>query len=97
MFFHAQEVDRVKVLSNPNYTNEELYLPVILKSSSSRLIARSVIGASEDEGFHQRTFFYGIYNQLADDFADMFEDMGAGSGDALYVFSEISWSARGSD
>ncbi|WP_055109295.1 polyprenyl synthetase family protein [Paenibacillus ihumii] len=79
VFFHAQELDRSKVLANSAYTNEELYLPVILKSSSSRLIVRSVIGASEDEGFEQRTFYYGIYNQLADDFADMFEDMEAGA------------------
>ncbi|WP_429747499.1 polyprenyl synthetase family protein [Bacillus salipaludis] len=74
VFFHAQEVDREKNLSNPNYTNEELYLPIILKSSFSRLIARSVISAPKDEGFDNRTFFYGIYNQLADDFADMFHD-----------------------
>ena len=53
MFFQSQEVDRVKDLSNANYTNEELYIPVILKSSSSRLIVRSVISAPEDEGFDQ--------------------------------------------
>lgn len=75
VFFNSQEVDRVKVLSNANYTNEELYIPVILKSSFSRLIARSIISAPEDEGFDNRTFFYGIYNQLSDDFADMFDDM----------------------
>ncbi len=46
VFFHSQEVDRVKDLSNPNYTNEELYIPIILKSASSRLIVRSVISAS---------------------------------------------------
>ena len=40
-----------RTLSNANYTNEELYIPVILKSSSSRLITRSVISAPEDEGF----------------------------------------------
>jgi geranylgeranyl pyrophosphate synthase len=74
VFFHSQEVDREKDLSNGNYTNEELYIPVILKSSSSRLIVRTVINADQDEGFDNRTFFYGIYNQLADDFADMFED-----------------------
>lgn len=79
VFFHSQDVDRVKVLSNAHYSNEELYLPIILKSSSSRLIARSVISASEDSGFVNRTFFYGIYNQLADDFADMFEDMKDGA------------------
>ncbi|KOA20027.1 farnesyl diphosphate synthase [Clostridium homopropionicum DSM 5847] len=79
VFFNSQEVDRVKNLSNTNYTNEELYIPVILKSSSSRLIARSIISASEDEGFDNRTFFYGIYNQLADDFADMFDDMKDGA------------------
>ncbi|MBS4213536.1 polyprenyl synthetase family protein [Neobacillus rhizophilus] len=79
IFFNSQEVDRVKSLSNPNYTNEELYIPIILKSSSSRLIARSVISAPEDEGFDNRTFFYGIYNQLADDFADMFDDIKDGA------------------
>jgi geranylgeranyl pyrophosphate synthase len=79
VFFQSQEVDRLKDLSNPHYTNEELYIPIILKSSSSRLIVRSVISASEDEGFDNRTFFYGIYNQLADDFADMFDDMKDGA------------------
>ncbi|MGG3797635.1 polyprenyl synthetase family protein [Metabacillus fastidiosus] len=79
VFFHSQEVDRIKDLSNGNYTNEEIYIPVILKSSSSRLIVRSVISAPIDEGFDNRTFFYGIYNQLADDFADMFDDMKSGS------------------
>src|SRR5207253_8838446 len=68
-----------KELSNANYTNEELYIPVILKSSSSRLIVRSVISAPMDEGFDNRTFYYGIYNQLSDDFADMFDDMKDGA------------------
>ncbi|MBG9791629.1 geranyl transferase [Paenibacillus dendritiformis] len=79
VFYHSQDLDRAKELSNPNYTNEELYVPIILKSSSSRLIVRSVIRAPEDEGFHHRTFCYGIYNQLADDFADMFDDMRDGA------------------
>lgn len=79
VFFHSQEADRTKDLSNANYSNEELYLPIILKSSSSRLIARSVISASRDEGFESRTFFYGIYNQLADDFADLFDDLKDGA------------------
>jgi geranylgeranyl pyrophosphate synthase len=78
VFFNSQEVDRVKDLSNANYTNEALYIPIILKSSSSRLITRSVISAPEDEGFATRTFIYGIYNQLADDFADMFDDLKEG-------------------
>ena len=79
VFFHSQEVDRIKDLSNANYTNEELYIPIILKSSSSRLIVRSVLGAPEDKEFDNRTFYYGIYNQLADDFADMFDDMKEGA------------------
>jgi geranylgeranyl pyrophosphate synthase len=79
VFFQSQDMDRVKELSNPNYTNEELYVPVILKSSASRLIVRSVIHAPMEEGFEQRTFFYGIYNQLADDFADMFDDLRDGA------------------
>lgn len=79
VFFHSQEVDRLKDLNIENYTNEEIYIPIILKSSASRLIVRSVINASEDEGYTNRTFFYGIYNQLADDFADMFDDLENGA------------------
>jgi len=79
VFFQSQDIDRTRDLSHDHYTNEELYIPVILKSSCSRLVARSIIGAPEDEGFDHRTFCYGIYNQLADDFADMFDDMKAGS------------------
>lgn len=79
VFFNAQDVDRVKKLSHAHYSNEELYIPIILKSSSSRLITRSIISAPEDEGFDNRTFLYGIYNQLADDFADMFDDMEVGA------------------
>ncbi|MEW8987834.1 MAG: polyprenyl synthetase family protein, partial [Bacillus sp. (in: firmicutes)] len=79
VFFQAQEVDRNKNLANPNYSDEELYVPIILKSSASRLIARSVLSAPEDKGFEQRTFAYGIYNQLADDFTDMFNDLEAGA------------------
>lgn len=79
VFFHSQEEDREKDLSNGNYTNEELYLPIILKSSSSRLIVRSLISAPEDKRIDERMFYYGIYNQLADDFADMFDDMKEGA------------------
>ncbi|GMK37272.1 hypothetical protein PCCS19_03250 [Paenibacillus sp. CCS19] len=79
VFFHSQEIDRAKVLTHAAYTNEELYIPIILKSASSRLIARSVLGSNSDEGFEHRTFHYGIYNQLADDFADLFDDQRDGA------------------
>ncbi|WP_405097892.1 polyprenyl synthetase family protein [Oceanobacillus sp. FSL H7-0719] len=79
VFFHSQEVDRNKNLANADYTNEALFIPIILKSASSRLIVRSVISAPQDEGFDDRTFYYGIYNQLADDFTDMFDDLAAGA------------------
>lgn len=79
VFFNAQEEDRNKDLSNATYTNEELYIPVILKSYSSRLLVRSVINAAEDEDIDNRLFFYSLYNQLADDFADMFDDMENGA------------------
>ncbi|MEN8698622.1 polyprenyl synthetase family protein [Bacillus infantis] len=79
VFFQSQEVDRQKDLNNSSYTNEELYIPVILKSSSSRLIVRSVLNSGKDDGFDSRTFYYGIYNQLADDFADLFADLEDGA------------------
>lgn len=75
IFFHSQEIDRLKDLQNPHYTNEQLYIPVILKSASSRLIARSLINKEKDDGFHERTFLFGIYNQLSDDFTDLEEDL----------------------
>jgi len=79
VFFKSQEVDREKDLSNSTYTNEDLFVPIIIKSASSRLIVRSLIRASEDEEINTRIFYYGIYNQLADDFADMFSDLEDGA------------------
>ncbi|THE13657.1 polyprenyl synthetase family protein [Bacillus timonensis] len=79
VFFHSQEVDRMKNLSNETYTNEDLYIPIVIKSSSSRLIVRSLLRAPKDEDIDNRVFYYGIYNQLADDFADMFSDMEEGA------------------
>ncbi|RLL45497.1 polyprenyl synthetase family protein [Oceanobacillus piezotolerans] len=79
VFFRSQEVDRVKDLADTTYTNEELFIPIILKSASSRLIVRTAISAPKDEGFDSRTFYYGIYNQLADDFTDMFKDLEDGA------------------
>jgi hypothetical protein len=66
-------------LANPEYENKALYIPIILKAAASRMIARLVIGAPEDQGFEERTFYYGIYNQLADDLTDLAEDMEAGA------------------
>lgn len=77
VFFNSQEVDRTKLLENPNYTNEEIFVPIIIKASSSRLIARTILNSEIDEEFDMRTFYYGIYNQLSDDFADMFDDLEA--------------------
>ncbi|MHA6484196.1 polyprenyl synthetase family protein [Paenibacillus sp. strain BS8-2] len=79
IFFESQDIDRGKSITHPSYTNEELLLPIILKSASSRLIVRSVIGAGTDKEFGERTFFYGIYNQLADDLADLYDDMEEGA------------------
>ncbi len=79
VFFKSQEVDREKVLSIRDYTNEDLFIPVILKSASSRLIVRSLMSSPEDEEIFQRTFYYGIYNQLSDDFSDMYSDMEKGA------------------
>ncbi|WP_010281527.1 polyprenyl synthetase family protein [Bacillus timonensis] len=79
VFFKSQEVDREKDLSIKTYTNEELFVPIIIKSSSSRMIVRSLINAPKDEELDNRIFYYGIYNQLADDFADMFSDLEDGA------------------
>lgn len=74
IFFRAQEEDRNKSLENPNYSLEEIYVPIILKAAYSRLIVRTITQAPEEQETEQRIFYYGIYNQLADDFTDLFED-----------------------
>lgn len=79
VFFKSQELDRAKTLQNTEYTNEAIYLPVIVKSASSRLIVRGVLGNAKDHSSNERMFYYGIYNQLSDDFADLFDDMEAGA------------------
>jgi geranylgeranyl pyrophosphate synthase len=78
VFFHSQEVDRKKQLDNPKYSNEDLYIPIILKSASSRLIVHAILGALDEETYN-RTFYYGIYNQLADDMRDMYTDLEKGA------------------
>ncbi|MDX8045315.1 polyprenyl synthetase family protein [Gracilibacillus sp. S3-1-1] len=79
LFFHAQEIDRDKQLEHPFYTNEELYIPVILKSSSSRMIVRTFQTFSTNDQAEEYMFYYGIYNQLADDLADIDQDMAMGN------------------
>lgn len=79
VFFQSQETDRMKNLQNRSYSNEEIYIPVILKSASSRAIIRAIISAPGEEDMAEKMFYYGIYNQLADDFTDMFADAMLGS------------------
>ncbi|SFM33700.1 Geranylgeranyl pyrophosphate synthase [Gracilibacillus orientalis] len=79
LFFHAQEIDRNKSLDNPDYTNEEVYIPIILKSSSSRMIVRSFQTFFANDQVEEHMFYYGIYNQLADDLADMEQDLASNS------------------
>jgi geranylgeranyl pyrophosphate synthase len=78
IFYQSQEIDRLKTLENTNYTNEDLYLPVILKSAYSRLLARSILGKPQNEGFDERTFYSGLLNQMHDDMADFERDLEEG-------------------
>lgn len=73
VFFNAQELDRKKDLNN-KYRNDEIFVPIILKSAASRLIVPAVLDMEEEYSFNSKLFYYGIYNQLADDFTDMEED-----------------------
>lgn len=75
VFFNSQEIDRKREINNRFYTNEEIYTPIILKAYSSRVITRLIINKHVNEDFDDQMFFYGIYNQLADDFTDVFEDL----------------------
>lgn len=75
IFFNSQEKDRNRDINNKSYTNEEIYNSIILKAYSSRVITKLIVKSSSSEYFDDQMFFYGIYNQLADDFTDIFEDM----------------------
>lgn len=75
VFFEAQNVDRKKSLKDTQYSDEDLFLPVILKSAGSRLLARDIVQNARDEHFDHRTFCFGIYNQFNDDIKDLFNDI----------------------
>ena len=74
IFFSAQEQDRNKSLDNPNYTNEELFVPCILKSSYSRILPKVMLGKRLNKDFSQMILLTGLFNQLHDDLSDLSED-----------------------
>jgi len=75
IFFEAQDIDRTRQLDNKNYTDQELFLPIILKSAGCRLIAREIVEEQSNHEFDYRTFCFGIYNQFNDDIKDIFDDL----------------------
>lgn len=75
IFFEAQDIDRQRKLKGKDYSLEELFLPIILKSSGCRLIAKDILNNQSDESFNHHTFCFGIYNQFNDDIKDIFEDL----------------------
>lgn len=75
VFFEAQNIDRKKSLKCTSYSDEALFLPVILKSAGSRILARDIVLAKRDKHFDYRTFCFGIYNQFNDDIKDLFDDI----------------------
>ena len=75
VFFEAQDIDRSRELDDRSYTDQELFLPVILKSAGCRLIAREIIEDKSNQDFDYRTFCFGIYNQFNDDIKDVFDDL----------------------
>ena len=75
IFFEAQDIDRRRKLEGNDYSTEALFLPIILKSSGCRLIARELLSSNNDESFNYHTFCFGIYNQFNDDIKDIFDDL----------------------
>jgi geranylgeranyl pyrophosphate synthase len=74
VFFHAQESDRNKSLDNPHYSNEEIFVPCILKSSYSRILPKVMLGKKPSKEFNQIILLTGLFNQLHDDLTDLSED-----------------------
>ncbi len=75
IFFEAQDIDRQRKLTGKSYTIEQLFLPIILKSSGSRLIAKELLNVQGDDSFNYHTFCFGIYNQFNDDIKDIYDDI----------------------
>ncbi|MDT0594199.1 polyprenyl synthetase family protein [Glaciecola petra] len=75
VFFEAQDIDRRKSAKHGVYSDEALFLPVILKSAGSRLVARDIVHNKRDEQFEHRVFCFGIYNQFNDDIKDLLVDI----------------------
>lgn len=75
VFFEAQNIDRCRQLSDENISSLELFMPIILKSSGCRQVARNIVSNADDSDFTFRTFCFGIYNQFNDDIKDIFDDL----------------------
>ncbi len=79
VFFEAQNIDRNRSFEHIPYTSDQLYIPIILKASGCRLIARSILGEKNESHFEHHTFCFGIYNQFNDDIKDIFDDIAEGN------------------
>ncbi|WP_185964517.1 polyprenyl synthetase family protein [Aliikangiella marina] len=79
IFFEAQDIDRKRKLGEKNYSYEEIFIPLILKSAGCRLIARDMLETNDDNTFDRNTFCFGIYNQFNDDIKDIFDDIEEGN------------------
>ncbi|WP_246722783.1 polyprenyl synthetase family protein [Aliikangiella sp. G2MR2-5] len=79
IFFTAQDIDRQRRLEHGDYSIEELYNPIILKSAGCRLVARELVDSRRNDSFDYRTFCFGIYNQFNDDIKDIFDDLREGN------------------
>lgn len=75
VFFEAQNIDRARQLSDENISASDLFMPIILKSSGCRQVAKDIVSDSNDSEFSFRTFCFGIYNQFNDDIKDIFDDI----------------------
>lgn len=76
VFFRAQDKDRQNnTLVKLNYA--DFLVPIVLKSSGSRLIASSLL--EQKTHASQRFFYFGIYNQFNDDLKDIKEDLASGN------------------
>ncbi len=79
IFFEAQDIDRQRRLNNQTYSDQSIYIPLILKSAGCRLIAKEIIDSNKNNLFDFRTLCFGIYNQFNDDIKDIFDDLKEGN------------------
>jgi len=74
LMLHFSQIEDASKNFQTQYSIEDLYVPVIIKASYTRVVAAAVSGATIDEKMHGHMIESGLIYQMMDDFRDWSSD-----------------------